>query len=155
MTNIYDIVKTIKESLRSNPTVNTVTFGDISDVDLNKTTLFPLTHFFITNVTFADQVMRISLSMLFTDVVDYSTDFNFDDFGNRQEDSNVIDIYNTQLQAANKLIQDLKRGDLFRDRYQLEGEPVCEPFSDRFENQLAGWTVDMVILMPNDAISVC
>jgi len=141
--------------LRNNPIVNTVTFGDISDIDLNKTTIFPLTHFFINNVTVVDQAMQVSISMLFTDVVDHSKNFNNNDFGNREDDTNLIDVYNTQLQIANALIQDLKRGDLYRDRYQLEGNPVLEPFNDRFEDELAGWTVDLTITIPNDSISVC
>jgi hypothetical protein len=155
MTSIYDIINTIKGFLRANPIVNTVTFGDIADVDLNKTTIFPLTHFFINNVTMVDHAMQVSISMLFCDIVDYTKDFNDDDFGNRQDDTNLVDVYNTQIQLANALIQDLKRGDLYRDKYQLEGNPVCEPFNDRFENELAGWTVDMTISIANDAISVC
>lgn len=155
MTTIYDILNTIKTFLRNNPIVNTVTYGDISDIDLNKTTIYPLTHFFINNVTVLDQIMQVSISMLFTDIVDYTKNFNNDDFGDRGDDTNIIDVYNTQLQIANALIQDLKRGDLYRDRYQLEGNPVLEPFNDRFENELAGWTVDLVINIPNDGISVC
>lgn len=155
MTTIYDILDTIKTFLRNNPIVNTVTYGDISDIDLNKTTIYPLTHFFINNVTVLDQIMQVSVSMLFTDIVDYTKNFNDDDFGDRGDDTNIVDVYNTQLQIANALIQDLKRGDLYRDRYQLEGNPVLEPFNDRFENELAGWTVDLVINIPNDVISVC
>lgn len=155
MTTVYDILNTIKGFLRANPIVNTVTYGDITDIDLNKTTIYPLTHFFINNVTVIDQAMQVSISMLFTDIVDYTKDFNDNDFGNREDDTNLIDVYNTQLQIANALIQDLKRGDLYRDRYQLEGDPILEPFNDRFENELAGWTVDLVINIPNDAISVC
>jgi hypothetical protein len=155
MTTIYDIINTIKTFLRANPIVNTVTFGDIADIDLNKTTIYPLTHFFINNVTVADQVIQVSMSMLFCDIVDYTKNFNDDDFGNRQDDTNIVDVYNTQLQIANALIQDLKRGDLYRDRYQLEGNAVLEPFNDRFENELAGWTVDLVINIANDGISVC
>jgi hypothetical protein len=155
MTTVYNILSTIKTFLRNNPIVNTVTFGDISDIDLNKTTIFPLTHFFINNVTVVDQAMQVSISMLFTDVVDHSKNFNNNDFGNREDDTNLIDVYNTQLQIANALIQDLKRGDLYRDRYQLEGNPVLEPFNDRFEDELAGWTVDLTITIPNDSISVC
>lgn len=155
MTTVYDVLKTIKTFLRNNPIVNTVTYGDIADIDLNKTTIYPLTHFFINNVTVLDQIMQVSISMLFTDIVDYTKDFNNDDFGGRGDDTNIVDVYNTQLQIANALIQDLKRGDLYRDRYQLDGNPVLEPFNDRFENELAGWTVDLVINVPNDSISVC
>jgi hypothetical protein len=34
------------------------------------------------------------------------------------------------------------------------GNPVCEPFKDRFENELAGWSMDITVDIPNE-ISVC
>lgn len=154
MTNIYDIIKQIKDFLLAHPLVNTVTFGDITDVDLNKTTIFPLSHFLLGNVQITEHSMQITLSMLFMDIIDQTKDFNPNDFGYRQDDSDLVDIYNTQLQIANALIQDLRRGDLYRDKYQLVGEPICEPFKDRFENQLAGWSVDVTIEVASD-YSVC
>ena len=111
MTNIYDIISEIKSFLRNNPIVNNVTFGDISQVDLNKTTMFPLSHFVLGNSTITNNTIRVSINMLFLDVVDYSKDFNSTDEGDRQDDSNLIDVYNTQLQIANELISHLKRGD--------------------------------------------
>jgi len=38
--------------------------------------------------------------------------------------------------------------------YQLDGDPTLSPFSDRFENELAGWTADITILIYND-IYIC
>lgn len=154
MTSIYDIIEQIKGFLRAHPIVNYVTYGDITQVDLNKTTMFPLTHFFVRNTTITEHAMRVTVSLLFLDIVDYTKDFNADDLGDRQDASNLIDVYNTQLQIANALVQDLRRGDLYRDKYQLVGDPLCEPFKDRFENELAGWSMDIVIDIPNN-ISVC
>ena len=154
MTTVYDVIDKIKTHLRDNPIVNYVSYGDITEVDLNKTTIYPLSHFFINNVTMREHVMEVSINILFLDIVDYTKDFNSNDFGNRQDSSNLIDVYNTQLQIANELISELKRGDLYRDKFQLVGEPICEPFKDRFENELAGWGVDIVINVAND-ISVC
>lgn len=154
MTNIYDIIKQIKDFLLAHPLVNTVTFGDISEVDLNKTTIFPLSHMLLGNVQITEHAMRITISMLFMDIVDHSKDFNSNDFGYRQDDSDLIDIYNTQLQIANSLIQDLKRGELYRSQYQLADQPILEPFKDRFENMLAGWSADITIDIPSD-YSVC
>lgn len=154
MTSIYDIITEIKSFLRENPTVNTATFGDISQVDLNKTTIFPLTHFLLGNSTITNNTIQITISMMFLDVVDYSKDFNSTDEGNREDDSNLIDVYNTQLQVANDLISHLKRGDLYVQGYQLIGDPVCEPFKDKFENELAGWGVDLNIEVANN-LSVC
>jgi len=154
MTNVYDVIKTIKDFLRAHPIVNTVTFGDITQVNLNKTEMFPLSHFILGNTQLTEHTVRMTISFLFLDIVDYSKDFNDDDLGYRQDDSNLVDVYNTQLQVANALISDLRRGDLYRDEYQLVGEPVCEPFKDRFENELAGWSVDITIDIRNN-ISVC
>lgn len=154
MTTIYDIISKIKGFLRENPIVNAVTFGDITQVNLNKTELFPLSHFLLGNVQVTERTMRTTISLLFLDVVDYSKDFNADDKGNRQDDTNLVDVYNTQLQIANALISEFRRGDLYRDGYQIVGDPVCNPFKDRFENDLAGWAVDITIDIANN-FSVC
>lgn len=154
MTNVYDLITEIKSFLRANPIVNTVTFGDISEVDLNKTTIFPLTHFMLGNTTVTNNTLQITISVLFLDIVDYTKNFNSTDLGDRQDDTNIVDVYNTQLQIANDLISHLKRGDLYREAYQLIGNPVCEPFRDRFENELAGWAVDLNIEVPNN-FSIC
>jgi len=44
--------------------------------------------------------------------------------------------------------------DLFRDKYQLEGSVTCEPFLDRFENNIAGWVATFDVVIEND-ISLC
>ena len=45
-------------------------------------------------------------------------------------------------------------GNLHTDMYQLDGSPSLDPFYDRFENQLAGWTATMNIKIYND-IYIC
>jgi hypothetical protein len=64
------------------------------------------------------------------------------------------DILNTQFYVVNDLVQALKRGDLFSDKYQLEGDPSCQPFMDRYENLLVGWSVTLSISVPN-TIDIC
>jgi len=154
MTGIYDIVNTVKTHLRNHPIVNTVTFGDITEIDLNKTTMFPLAHFLLQDTTVFSNNIQITLSLLFVDITSKNNEFNEDDLGGRETSDNLVDVYNTQLQIANDLITELRRGDLYSDKYQLIGDPVCTPFEDRFENQLAGWSVDLTIAIPNN-ISVC
>ena len=81
MTGIYDIIKTIKTHLREHPIVNTVTFGDISKVDLNKTTMFPLSHFLLQESVISSNVIQVNLSFLFLDITSKSNEFNSDDLG--------------------------------------------------------------------------
>jgi hypothetical protein len=88
------------------------------------------------------------------DIVNYDKDYDGTDKGGREDNSNLIDVYNTQLQIANALISELRRGDLYRTKYQLVGDPVCNPFKDRYENELAGWGVTITIDLPNN-LSIC
>jgi len=152
MTQVYDIVDKLKDRLRTNPNVFTVTYGDITEVDLNKTTIFPLTHLNITNVVFNGPVMNFTLQLLALDVVDYNKDTATKDVINGND--NLQDVYNSQLQVVNDVIEQLRRGDLFSNRLQLLEAPSAEPFKDRFENELAGWGVNITISIPNE-ISIC
>ena len=44
MKEFYDLIDKLYEELNSNDFVNTVTFGNIMDVDLAKQSIFPLSH---------------------------------------------------------------------------------------------------------------
>jgi hypothetical protein len=48
----------------------------------------------------------------------------------------------------------LRRGDLFSDLYQIGEGVTIEPFTDRFEDKVAGWTITMDIIVPN-GVSIC
>lgn len=152
MTQFYDILDKIKDRLRTNPNVFSVTYGDITKVDLDKTTIFPLSHLNISNAIIGEHTVSFTLQLLCVDIVDYNKDSSPDDefYGN----DNMQDILNTQLQVVNDVIAQLRRGALFTDRLQVLGDVTVQPFMDRFENELAGWGADIVIEMPND-ISIC
>jgi len=85
------------------------------------------------------------------DVVDESKEKTTDIFrGNNNEQ----DVLNTQLQVVNKLIQVLRKGNLYNDQYQLDGNANCEPFYERFENKMAGWSATFNVFVNND-ITIC
>ena len=147
----YQLTTTIEEQLLADINTNTVSIGDISKVNLNKQDIFPLAHMIVNSVTVEEQVLRFSISILACDIVDQSKDVTTDRFtGNDNEQ----DILNTQLAVLNRLIQRLRMGSLHTEMYQLDGNPSLSPFNDRFENQLAGWSADMDILIYND-IYIC
>ena len=70
MRQFYNITKTIKDTLEANSQVNVVTFGDIFDVDLNKQTIFPLSHITLNQATFEGQIVRMSITVIAMDVLD-------------------------------------------------------------------------------------
>jgi len=147
----YLLTETIKDTLLSDLNVNTVTTGDITEVDLNKQTIFPLSHMIVNNVTSSENTLGFNISILAMDIVDQSKDAVTDIFlGNNNEQ----DVLNTQLAVLNKLVQKLRIGQLHRDLYQVLGDVTLEPFMDRFENQVAGWTATFDVIIQND-INVC
>jgi hypothetical protein len=147
----YQLTETIKEELLKDQNINTVTTGDITDVNLNKQDIFPLGHIIINNVIDQENVLSFNISVLACDIVNQSKDLTYDRFTGNND---VQDILNTQLAVLNRLIQRLRKGTLYSDMYQLEGNPSLQPFYDRFENQLAGWTATMDVVIYND-IYIC
>lgn len=147
----YQLSETIKEQLLQDQNINTVTTGNISDVNLNKQDIFPMGHIIVNSVVDEEQVLRFNISVLAMDIVDFSKSETIDRFkGNNNEQ----DILNTQLAVLNRLIQRLRKGQLYTEMYQLDGSPSLLPFYDRFENNLAGWTATMDVLIYND-IYIC
>lgn len=139
---VYELIRTIKNGLLDEPFVNTVTEGDIFDVDLNKQTMFPLSHIIINSATHQGNVISFNITILMMDIL------------NQKDDSNKVDVWNTQLAVAIRLLDRLNRGDLRNDFWELTGNPSFEPFTERFENDLAGWAVTFDVLVRND-MSIC
>jgi len=147
----YLITDTIKDHLINDINVNTVTLGDISEVDLNKQTIFPLSHIIINTATYEGNVWRMNISVMSMDVVDESKNETTDIF---TQNNNEQDILNTQLAVLNKLLGVISRGTIYSDQYQMDGTATCEPFVDRFENKLTGWAATFDVLVKND-IDIC
>lgn len=147
----YDITEKIKDTLLVDANVNTVTTGDITRLDLSKQTIFPLAHILINSCTTQEQVLVFNITILTMDIIDIDKENNTDIFiGNNNEH----DVLNTQLAVINRLIALLRKGSLYTDKYQVQDDPTCEPFYERFENEMVGWATTMDILIEND-ISIC
>ena len=98
----YKVTETIKNTLLDDVNVNTVTHGDISDIDLSKQTIFPLSHLMVNQVTQDERILTFNLSVLSMDIVDTSKDEVTDLFvGN----DNLHDVLNTQLAVLNRMLQ--------------------------------------------------
>lgn len=150
MTAYYNILETIKNQLVVDEFVNTVTQGDIFDVDLNKQTIFPLSHIMVNNVTRESNVLRFNVTVMCMDIVDKSKTETTDIFvGNDNEQ----DVLNTQLAVVSRMLEIFDRGGNV-NTFRMDSDPNIEPFTERFENYLAGWSCTFDILVAND-MTVC
>jgi len=143
MNNLYQILDELRTLLLLSDFTNTVTFGEVSDVDLNKLTNFPLVHLNVDNVTVDDLYIDFTLNMIACDVVDISKEEVSDLFlGN----NNVQDILSTQLKVITDASNFFRNGDLRTNNFVMtNGTVTATPFLDKFENQLAGWEASITL----------
>ena len=138
MNSFYNIIDKIKEVVSAEPFNNEITFGDIADIDLKKQSLFPLAHIMVNNMNIEEQHVTFNITLFLMDLVDISNEPDATLFlGN----DNRQDILNTQAALATRVIRVLQKSDLYKDQFQLLGTASCEPFTERFDNMLAGWAI--------------
>lgn len=150
MVGYYDITTKIKDALLNEPFCNTVTKGSIDRIMNAKKDAYPLSHIMVNSCTPNGASLTYNVSIISMDIVDVSKDEVTDIFiGNDNED----DVLNDILSMLVRIVELMRRGDLFSDLYQLETASL-EPFMDRFEDNVAGWTLTVDINVPN-GVTVC
>jgi len=150
MIDYYNITDKLKTALLAEPFCNTVTKGGIDRVMNTKQDMYPLSHLMINSCTPNGNTLSYNVSILAMDIVDISKEETTDIFiGNDNED----DVLNDMQKLLIRIVARLQRGDLFTDLYQLTSASL-EPFMDRFEDAVAGWTLTMDIEVPN-GMTIC
>lgn len=139
----YKLLDTLKAQLNATNLINTVTDGQISDVDLDKQTLFPLAHIIVNSATIEGKLQRFNVSILAMDILDGKEKYDVEP-----------SIMNAMLQSLNRVYEVMTRGDLNPDYIMIDGVPTLEPFTDRFENKLAGWAMTFDVIMMSE-MTVC
>lgn len=152
MKSVYYILDEIRDHLRANGITNTVSFGDLAEIDTNKTTIFPLVHLDVEAATQRDNVIEFRILILSMGIVDqdYAEEAIDEFFGG----NNLHDVYNEQLYVLTNLVEALRRGSLWDEQIRVEGDPEFTPFENRFDNQLAGWGGTITLNLPNN-VSIC
>lgn len=151
MTGYYTLTKALKDHFDNDVLVNTVTNGDIFDIDLSKQTIFPLVHTMVTQAQFQSNIQRFTLTLFCMDIAD---SVKVEDDTKWETKDNTNDALNSTLQILNRAYQMLLHGALHDLNYHVENNPVCEPFTERFENNLVGWAMTLQIICPND-MTIC
>ena len=151
MTGYYELLDKLKTHFDADVIVNTVTQGDIFKVDLSKQTIFPLLHIMVNNCTLDERTTTWNISLIAMDIVDISKNTSTNIFlGN----DNEIDVLNTQHAVLNRAYELIKHGSLAYDLFMVEGTASLEPFTERFENYMAGWTMTFDVVTPNE-MTIC
>lgn len=141
----------LRSELESNVLINSATFGDLAEVEIFKRDLLPLAHTSIDTGSISTATSTLRVSIIFMDVVDDNPKEDLDRFyGNYNEHW----VLNNMLTAATKTIQELLRGDLYAQGFQVEDDAEVEFFSERFEDKMAGVTVSFDVTINNN-LTLC
>ena len=151
MTGYYTLIKTLRTHFENDDLVNTVTDGDIFEIDIAKQTIFPLVHTMVTQAQFESNIQRFTLTIFCMDIMDAVKE---EDNSAWETRDNTNDALNYTLQILNRAYQMLLHGALHDLNYHVDNIPTCEPFSERFENNLVGWAMTLDIICPND-MTIC
>lgn len=141
MNTLYKVVDDIKQILEAEPMVKTVTYGDIDDIDLSKP-IYPLAHTMIGDATIQERTIVIDMVLILMDLVTVI-----------DAKPNELDVLNTQLNIAARFDAILKRNILYKNGYELQGDIQCEPFNERFEQNVSGFTCSFQIALKNEMTS--
>ena len=153
MTSFYDVINSIKTYLQGNNSVSTVTFGDLLEVDLNKQTIFPLSHLTVRDVSFSDHTMTFTVNVMALDIVEETKENDKEQIEPFYGNNNKQDVLNTQLMVLNGLQSSLRRGGLFQQDFIVDNNLTASLVEERFENLLVGWEMDVTVEVPNNSIS--
>jgi hypothetical protein len=147
---LYNIIDSLNEELLSNPFVNKVTVGRLTEIDLAKNTIFPLSHIMLNSIRHNENTLSFNLSIYNLDIVNISKEAEIGVYGN----DNTMYILSNQLYVINRLLSRLKQSTIYKDGWELEGNPDSDVIDKEMENMLTGYQTDITINVPND-ISKC
>ena len=147
---LYNIIDSLNEELLSNPFVNKVTVGRLTEIDLAKNTIFPLSHIMLNSIRHNENTLSFNLTVINLDIVNISKEAEIGVYGN----DNTMYILSNQLYVINRLLSRLKQSTIYKDGWELEGTPDSDVIDKEMENMLTGYQTDITINVPND-ISKC
>ncbi len=118
---------------------------DLDGFDLDKSTVYPLVLFYVQNAPLGERTRAYSVQVLVMDILNVNKESGED---------NRDFIFNETLEILNSFVIQAKRGELFSELVQIDDDVVAEPFTDRFDNGLAGWGTTLTITVKND-MTIC
>ena len=131
---LYDMFRSIgTDSLF----IKTTTIGDIFEVDLTETT-YPLMHVGTQTANYSKNTLNYNFQIIVMDLVS-------------KDERNEEDVLSDMLQVIGDVISRLKNSDYdadydnFRHDIVIQDSIACEPFTERFDNEVTGWTANVSI----------
>lgn len=155
MRSFYEVTDKIRELLIADNDINVVSFGDPSEIDWDKQTIYPIAHVVPGSATLRGSTTVLSFDIALVDRVNQTREEDRDQHKPFQGSDNTQDVLNTMLHVGTRLRDEFRRGDTWGLGYDVEVDWSAEPLMDSYTNLLAGWIVSMDVVVPNNLIDLC
>ena len=132
---LYEV---FEEAFKLEPQLNTITFGDIFEVDLAKNSIYPIMHVSTDTASYDTGSLTYSFQIIVMDLVN-------------KNENNEHDVLSDTLEVIGNIISHIRNSALvsevddFRNTIRLQDSISCEPFTERFDNEVTGWTANISI----------
>lgn len=127
------VLEKLEGIINANPLFKTITKGDIWEVD-NTTITYPQIHIVSEGVDFSTYELTYRFRLFIMDLV-------------KKDESNEQEVLSDTLQMLQDIIAKLINADDVddRDQYRLSRSITAEDFTERFNDEVAGWTAGISI----------
>ena len=138
--------------MKNHPGVGVATYGDIADFDTKEFPAYPVANLQITDTSFTTNTTNYTIQLIVADKVKNKNNESSGSLNQQSIDyfkgvDDTIDIHNNTLGILNDLTAYTQRG---VQGFDIDGEIACLPFSDRFNNGLAGWSATFNLTTHNN-----
>jgi hypothetical protein len=147
----YNVLNYFRTIMQNHPSIAEVTQGDITGIDVTQFPSYPLGNVQISDISFGTSVTTYQIQLTVADKVK-NKDNESDGRNNEQivpfyGVNDVVDIHANTLAIINDLTSYTQRGVA---GFEINGDIICRPFSDDFNNGLAGWVSTFELTAHND-----
>ena len=138
MNSYIDVVDTFRKICEDHELIKTFTNGDIFEADLENVNVFKKAHLIETSASINKTFFSFTFDLLVMDLVNI-------------DDSDQDTVMNDTFLILADILREFRNGKHFqlsalnKRQFGLPDNISCEPFTDRFENLLAGWKATFTI----------
>ena len=147
----YNVLNYFKTIMTNHPAIQSVSQGDIYDIDVNEFPAYPLGNILITNATFNDSETVYRCQLTIADKIKLK---NNESVGVYNKETipyfgtdDTVDIHANTLSIINDLTSYTQYA---VDNFEINADINCEAFKDKFENGLGGWVATFDLTTHND-----
>ena len=133
---LYDDV--FNKAFLNSTQLGSLSFGDIFEIDLTQNDKYPIMHVTTETATYNTGNLVYDFQIIIMDLVD-------------KDEANEHDVLSDTLENIGDIISRIRNQDLnnliddYRNTVRLQDNITCEPFTERFDNEVTGWTASMSI----------